>query len=288
MPNRRRARPLPQTLAVGALLAALLLGGSYLLRRAEPPRRAPPTAAGQAPGSPQAAASDPHAVGGAGQGLLDTLRDFATSDLARAEAARVAASARAEAAAQAASQSLRAAASAAERAAATAALASMAAASQPPEAPPQEQAALAARRLTIPVQGVRADQLLDTYRQARASATRRHDAIDIAAPAGTPVLAVEDGRIAKLFFSHGGGGITIYQFDPGEQYAYYYAHLARYAEGLQEGQQVRRGQVIGYVGATGNADAEAPHLHFAIHRLGPDKAWWLGTPLNPYPALGGR
>ena len=150
---------------------------------------------------------------------------------------------------------------------------------------PEDTARLAARALTIPVQGVRADQLSDTYTDARAGGARRHDAIDIMAPTGTPVLAVEDGRIAKLFFSQGGGGFTIYQFAPGEQYAYYYAHLDRYADGLQEGQAVKRGQVIGHVGSSGNADAAAPHLHFAIFKLGPEKQWWKGEALNPYPVL---
>ena len=153
---------------------------------------------------------------------------------------------------------------------------------------PEDTARLTARRLTLPVQGVRAAQLADTFSHARAHGERRHDAIDIMAPTGTPVVAVEDGRIAKLFFSQGGGGITVYQFDSGEQYAYYYAHLERYADGLQEGQAVRRGQVIGYVGSSGNARADAPHLHFAITRLGPQKQWWKGEALNPYPVLTAR
>ncbi|MDO5692139.1 MAG: M23 family metallopeptidase [Pseudomonadota bacterium] len=158
---------------------------------------------------------------------------------------------------------------------------------QPTDALPTDTARLAARRLTLPVQGVAARQLTDTYTDARAGGARRHDAIDIMAPTGTPVLAAEDGRIAKLFFSQGGGGITIYQFDPSEQYAYYYAHLDRYADGLQEGQRLRRGQVIGYVGSSGNASAQAPHLHFAIFKLGPEKKWWEGEALNPYPVLRG-
>ena len=145
---------------------------------------------------------------------------------------------------------------------------------------------LAARRLTVPVQGVAPEALADTFSDAR-SQGRRHDAIDIPAPAGTPVLAVEDGHIAKLFLSRP-GGITVYQFDPARQYSYYYAHLQRYAEGLQEGQRVRRGQVLGYVGSTGNADPAAPHLHFAIARLPADRAWWKGEPINPYPVLRGR
>ena len=98
------------------------------------------------------------------------------------------------------------------------------------------------------------------------------------------MLAVENGKIAKLFTSEA-GGLTIYQFDPTQTYAYYYAHLDRYADGIVEGMTVRRGDVIGYVGSTGNADASNPHLHFAIFLLGPEKLWWKGEALDPYPAL---
>lgn len=140
--------------------------------------------------------------------------------------------------------------------------------------------------LLVPVAGVQAAQLVDTYTQAR-SGGRSHDAIDIVAPRGTPVYAVEDGRIAKLFLSKP-GGITLYQFDPSERLAYYYAHLDGYADGIAEGKLLKRGDLIGYVGSTGNADPSAPHLHFAIFALGPDKKWWQGTAVNPYPLLGGR
>jgi murein DD-endopeptidase MepM/ murein hydrolase activator NlpD len=138
------------------------------------------------------------------------------------------------------------------------------------------------RDLDIPVAGVDADELRDTYADARGS--RRHEALDIMAPRHTPVRAVEGGRIVRLFTS-AAGGLTIYQFDPTETYTYYYAHLDRYADGLKEGQTVRRGEVIGYVGSTGNASADAPHLHFAIFRLTPEKQWWEGEPINPYPVL---
>ncbi len=104
------------------------------------------------------------------------------------------------------------------------------------------------------------------------------------APAGTPVLAVADGHIEKLFTSER-GGLTIYQFDPAGRLAYYYAHLQGYAPGLAEQQQITRGQLLGYIGSTGNASPDAPHLHFAIFELGPEKRWWEGTALNPYPAL---
>ena len=137
--------------------------------------------------------------------------------------------------------------------------------------------------LLIPVQGLLAADLTDTFTDAR-SEGRAHDAIDIMAPSGTPVLAVADGRVAKLFDSKL-GGLTIYQFDATDRVAYYYAHLQRYADGLVEQQPVRRGQVIGYVGFTGNANPDAPHLHFAIFALGPEKQWWTGDAVNPYPLL---
>jgi Membrane proteins related to metalloendopeptidases len=141
----------------------------------------------------------------------------------------------------------------------------------------------AAGSLLIPVAGVAAGQLTDTFNQTRDGA-RRHEALDIMAARGTPVLAASDGKVAKLFTSVP-GGLTIYEFDPGGTYAFYYAHLDRYASGLAEGQMLRRGDVIGYVGSTGNASEDAPHLHFAIFALGPDKHWWQGTPINPYPLL---
>ena len=136
--------------------------------------------------------------------------------------------------------------------------------------------------LAIPVYGLKTKQLVDNFNERRGA--ERHDALDIMAPRGTPVIAVEDGRIAKLFTSKP-GGLTIYQFDPTERYAYYYAHLDRYAQGLAEGQQVKKGDVIGFVGSTGNASPNAPHLHFSIFVLGPQKHWWQGTAINPYPLL---
>ncbi|KLC43610.1 M23 family metallopeptidase [Xanthomonas perforans] len=139
--------------------------------------------------------------------------------------------------------------------------------------------------LLIPVQGIGASQLQDTFTDAH-SEGRVHDAIDILAPTGTPVVAVADGTVEKLFTSER-GGLTIYQFEPGGKYCYYYAHLERYADGLAEKQSIKRGQVIGYVGSTGNANPAAPHLHFEIHRLGPEKQWWKGEALNPYPVLHG-
>jgi peptidoglycan LD-endopeptidase LytH len=150
----------------------------------------------------------------------------------------------------------------------------------PPAASVQE---LRRRALTIPVDGIKPDQLVESFLDERSGA-RVHEALDILAPRNTPVKAVEDGTIARLFFSKA-GGITVYQFDPSEQFCYYYAHLERYAEGLQEGQKVRRGQVLGYVGTSGNAPKETPHLHFAVFQLTPAKHWWEGTAIDPYPVL---
>ena len=148
-------------------------------------------------------------------------------------------------------------------------------------------AALIAKRLTIPVVGVQPAQIADTWGQSRDDGARAHQAVDILAKRGTEVVAVEDGRIEKLFNSER-GGITIYQFDPSQTYIYYYAHLDRYADGLAEGQAVKRGQVIGYVGFTGDAVESAPHLHFGIERLGPDRKWWEGVSINPYRPLRGN
>jgi len=155
-----------------------------------------------------------------------------------------------------------------------------------PAAPVDPVGSNASPALLLPVQGVDLAQLHDTFTDARGEG-RVHDAIDIMAPAGTPVLAVADGHIEKLFDSER-GGLTIYQFDPSGRFAYYYAHLERYADGLAEQQRVRRGQVIGHVGSTGNANADAPHLHFAIFVLGPERHWWEGAAINPYPILRGE
>jgi murein DD-endopeptidase MepM/ murein hydrolase activator NlpD len=136
--------------------------------------------------------------------------------------------------------------------------------------------------LGLPIEGLTAKDLRDTFDEGRAGHT--HEAIDIMKPRGTPVHAVTDGTIAKLFLSKPGGK-TIYQFDDAGKYCYYYAHLDRYAEGMKEGMRVKRGDLIAYVGSTGDADPNAPHLHFSIFELGPEKHWWQGTAVNPYPVL---
>ena len=144
-------------------------------------------------------------------------------------------------------------------------------------------AELQQRRLELPVQGVTKTMLHSSFDEMRGG-SRKHEAIDILAPLNTPIFAVEDGTIAKLFRSDA-GGITVYQFDPSNTYVYYYAHLDHYATGLAEKNRVTRGQVIGYVGVTGNAPKNTPHLHFAIYKLTEEKKWWQGTPIDPYLVL---
>jgi murein DD-endopeptidase MepM/ murein hydrolase activator NlpD len=139
------------------------------------------------------------------------------------------------------------------------------------------------RSLQLPVQGIDRSKLHSNFDEMRGG-TRKHEALDILAPRNTPVLAVEDGTIARLFLSDA-GGITIYQYDPSNTYVYYYAHLERYAAGLKEGQDVKRGDVIGYVGTTGNAPRDTPHLHFAIFKMTGEKKWWQGTAIDPYSVL---
>ena len=138
---------------------------------------------------------------------------------------------------------------------------------------------LAGLDLAIPVAGVEKASLYDSFSDGRGA--RKHEAIDIHAPRGTPVIAAGDGCVVKLFRSVP-GGITLYQYDPEGNFAYYYAHMDRYADDVEEGTLLRRGDVIGYVGTTGNAPPKVPHLHFAIFRLGPEKRWWVGTAVNPY------
>jgi murein DD-endopeptidase MepM/ murein hydrolase activator NlpD len=139
------------------------------------------------------------------------------------------------------------------------------------------------RKLDLPVQGAARGELRESFDERR-DGTRVHEAIDMLAPRNTPILAVEDGTIVKLFNSKA-GGITVYQFDPSSRFVYYYAHLEKYASGLAEGKKVQRGQVIGYVGTSGNAPKDTPHLHFAIFQLTEKKEWWKGAPLDPYTIL---
>jgi murein DD-endopeptidase MepM/ murein hydrolase activator NlpD len=138
---------------------------------------------------------------------------------------------------------------------------------------------LPSSHLRLPLDGVDVESLKGGFAEKRGG--RAHEAVDMLAPRNTPVHAVENGTIAKLFTSKA-GGLTIYQFDPGQRRCYYYAHLERYAEGLRDGQTVSQGDVIGYVGTSGNAPPNTPHLHFAVFELNADKHWWQGTAIDPY------
>ncbi|MEO5809036.1 MAG: M23 family metallopeptidase [Sphingomicrobium sp.] len=142
--------------------------------------------------------------------------------------------------------------------------------------------------LAIPVAGKKPSDLVDTFTQARAGGARVHDAIDIMAAEGSPVVAAAPGTIEKLYFSNGGGGISVYIRSDDGLWTYYYAHLSAYAPGLAEGQHLLRGAPVGYVGHTGNASADGPHLHFAINRMAAGDKWYNGTPINPYPLLAGQ
>jgi murein DD-endopeptidase MepM/ murein hydrolase activator NlpD len=136
-------------------------------------------------------------------------------------------------------------------------------------------------RLRVPVDGVRIDSMKGSFAERRGGGARPHEAVEILAPRHTPVRAVEDGTIARLFTSKA-GGLTIYQFDSKERFCFYYAHLDRYADGIREGQDVRAGDTIGFVGTSGNAPPSTPHLHFAIFELTPDRHWWEGRAVDPY------
>ncbi len=143
---------------------------------------------------------------------------------------------------------------------------------------------LAKGALIVPVQGIDATALRDTYAEQRGGGTRPHEALDILAPRGTPVLSATGGRVLKLFDSKAGGRM-VYAADSSERFILMYAHLDAYAPGLADGQPLTRGQVIGVVGTTGNAPANVPHLHFAIARTNNVKEWWKGAPVNPFPLL---
>ncbi len=142
--------------------------------------------------------------------------------------------------------------------------------------------------LAIPVAGVKASQLTDTFTAARAGGARRHDAIDIMAADGTPVYAAAPGTVEKIFESIGKGGLTVYERSQDGKWVYYYAHLQGYAPGLVEGQKLERGSAIGFVGHSGDASPDGPHLHFAINHMAAGEKWYNGIPINPYPLLAGK
>ncbi len=159
-----------------------------------------------------------------------------------------------------------------------------------PDTPAPTASSLAERKpagLRVPVEGVDVSALHSNWGEARGGGARAHQALDIMAPAGQPVVAAADGTVEKLYFSKGGGGVTLYQRAAQGDLMLYYAHLRAYAAGMAEGRRVRAGETIGYVGDSGNAGAGNYHLHFAVARMGPGERWWQGTPIDPYPLLAG-
>jgi len=158
----------------------------------------------------------------------------------------------------------------------------------PPADPtPKAELVLGPTGLAVPVAGIKAEQLVDTYTQSRSGGARVHNAIDIMAPHGTPVVAAAPGTVEKIFESKGGGGLTVYVRSPDRRWMFYYAHLQGYAPGLHEGQVLKQGDAVGTVGSTGNANPAGPHLHFAINKMADGEKWHEGTPVNPYPLLAG-
>ncbi|HEY3287821.1 MAG TPA: M23 family metallopeptidase [Gemmatimonadaceae bacterium] len=158
--------------------------------------------------------------------------------------------------------------------------------SPPPAAPLalSDEEYLVARTLMVPVDGIRPEQVSDTYWQVRDGGARTHQAVDILAKRGTPVLSADSGTVLRLT-RNTLGGITIYSIDSERRFVFYYAHLDRYADGLFEGKPIAQGEVIGYVGTTGNAPKNTPHLHFQVMRYVDARTWWNGPPLDPRPFL---
>ena len=138
--------------------------------------------------------------------------------------------------------------------------------------------------LMIPLPGVQASELRDTFNEKRGGGTRKHEALDILAPRGTPVLSASAGRVLKLHNSKD-GGLMVYAADASDRFILMYAHLDHYADGMQDGLPLRQGQIIGYVGTTGNAPPNTPHLHFAIAHPKDVKLWWTGEAIDPRPLL---
>lgn len=149
-----------------------------------------------------------------------------------------------------------------------------------PAVAPSDVDALRAQSLAVPVAGVAATDLIDSFDDKRGS-DRRHNALDIMAARNTPAVAATSGTILK-FHSSVAGGLSIYMMDATAKFIMMYGHLDSYRPGLKEGAAVKRGEIIGFVGTTGNASPTAPHLHFQIMRSDNPKEWWKGTPINPF------
>lgn len=150
--------------------------------------------------------------------------------------------------------------------------------------PQSSDLATLAAELIIPVPGVQPSELRDTFNEPRGGGSRKHEALDILAPRGTPVLSASAGRVLKLHNSKD-GGLMVYAADASDRFVLMYGHLDHYADGLIDGAPLRQGQLIGYVGTTGDAPANTPHLHFAIAHPKDVKLWWTGDAIDPRPLL---
>lgn len=144
---------------------------------------------------------------------------------------------------------------------------------------------LRSRHLQLPVAGVSPASLEDSFDQPR-DGERRHNAIDIMAPRGTPILSADDGLVLRLS-NNALGGTSLFTVDPEGRVVYYYAHLDRYHDGIVAGKQLAKGDTLGFVGTTGNAPKNLPHLHFQIMQMPADRKYWSGEPIDPFPLLGG-
>jgi murein DD-endopeptidase MepM/ murein hydrolase activator NlpD len=145
---------------------------------------------------------------------------------------------------------------------------------------------LSERHIILPVAGADAAKLYDSFNEDRDGGERMHRAIDILAPRGTPILSADDGKILRMSTSSL-GGITMYTVDPASRLVYYYAHMDRYNEGMSPGRTIMKGDTLGFVGTTGNAPKDLPHLHFQVMRWPADGKYWNGQPIDPFEALGG-
>jgi len=139
------------------------------------------------------------------------------------------------------------------------------------------------RHLVVPVANGRPEQITDSFDEPR-EGSRRHRAIDIVAPRGTPVLAADDGKVLRVSWNNAGGN-TVYTVDPDSRLVYYYAHLDRYRDSLVAGMPLLKGDTIGFVGTTGNAPKDIPHLHFQVMRMPRDGKYWNGEAINPFAML---
>jgi murein DD-endopeptidase MepM/ murein hydrolase activator NlpD len=145
---------------------------------------------------------------------------------------------------------------------------------------------LRSRQILVPVAGADMTRVEDSFNDPR-DGERVHRAIDILAPRGTPIISADDGRIVRMTTSTL-GGISMYTVDPDQRIVYYYAHMDHYNDAMTPGKTISRGDTLGFVGTTGNAPKNTPHLHFQVMRWPADGKYWNGEPINPFDLLGGH